>query len=147
MFNMKEWCPLHRSATKALRDELSDLRSFVRQNVLDADAAARVEAKIGKTCAKLDSVEASSESLILAYEADCGGAQGGPGCDRDSIGSTEGIGSGSGGGSGTSEPAKEPQVIGSGDVGTLPTTIAATAASPTSEKSPAGDTTGEAKQG
>lgn len=140
MFNMKEWCPLHRSATTALRAELADLRSFVRQNVLDADAAARVGAKIEKACAKFDAVEASSESLILAFEADCGGGPASrPMTDAEMCASGEGSGSGSG------SDTREQQVISHSDVGELPSGIATSATAPATEAEAKTETKAEEK--
>jgi len=85
-FNLRDWCPLHRQAVAALAAELADLRKFVSANVLNADEASRVAAKLSKADEKFQAVEASGESLILAFEADHPKESAtGPGTDGGSI--------------------------------------------------------------
>lgn len=104
-FNMAEWCGMQRGAIAALRAELEDLRLFVRSNVLNADEASRVDAKIAKAVSKFESVEASSESIILAFEAD---SKEGRACKLPESGQQSQV-----------DEKRDTQVIGSGDVGTL----------------------------
>jgi len=133
---------LHRQAVAALAAELADLRKFVSANVLNADEASRVAAKLSKAEEKFRAVEASGESLILAFEADSKPEQGegtvggcavpsesimGSGLPADTIG---GLGTGSIHDEATTESngppttiARETEIVGSGDVGTLPESV------------------------
>lgn len=132
-FNLRDWCPLHRAAVLALRAELADLRSFVRANVLNGDEASRLLAKIGKADEKFGAVEASGESLILAFEADCSEGQG------ETSGPGDGSGSSEGSGPATLATGQESAPAVGSEAGSTESPAAETPAAPAESVSPAGD--------
>src|SRR5690606_12168150 len=67
---MREWCSSHREKIEAMRNELNNLRQFVRSNVLNGDEAARVLRQLEKFGAACSLVDESSEQVIRTYEAE-----------------------------------------------------------------------------
>lgn len=106
---MREWCGLQRAALAALRAELADLRVFVNNNVLNADEAQRVRAKLDKAVTKFEAVDLSSESLILSFEAESTGAASDSVLDARDCATDPNA----------TTVSRETQVIGAGDVGQL----------------------------